>query len=209
MINVMIVEDQKMIRGLLEIYVNSDTRYHLVQSIANAAEAPKYCRYTPVDIILMDVMTENGESGLDAAVVIKKEFPKIKIVIVTSLLDERILTKAREIGADSLWYKDVSPEELMDVVERTLDGEHVFLDQTPKVPIGYTDNHAFTKKEKEVLTYLVKGMSYPQIAACMGVEVDAVKYHIRNMLQKTGMKNKLQLTLAVQNAKIIVPDIEL
>lgn len=54
-----------------------------------------------------------------------------------------------------------------------------------------------------MLRYLVRGLSYGKIAEAMGVEVTTVKYHVTNMLQKTNLENKLQLALAVSNAKMI------
>ena len=54
-----------------------------------------------------------------------------------------------------------------------------------------------------MLRYLLRGLSYTRIAAEMGVEMSTVKFHVANMLQKTGMENKLQLALAVSEAKMI------
>lgn len=104
--NVLIVEDQDMPRQLLEIYLNSSEQFHHLLSITNASSALSVCKTNPVDLILMDVMTELGHSGLDAAEEIKKEFPKIKIIIVTSMPEYSWLERARNIGVDSFWYKD-------------------------------------------------------------------------------------------------------
>ena len=57
--------------------------------------------------------------------------------------------------------------------------------------------------QRKVLRYLVQGLSYGKIAEAMGVEVTTVKYHVTNMLQKTNLENKLQLALAVSEAKMI------
>lgn len=70
--NVLIVEDQMMPRQLLEIFIGSSEQYTLAASISNAALAIKFCRNQKIDLILMDVMTEFGESGLDASEEIKR-----------------------------------------------------------------------------------------------------------------------------------------
>ena len=72
---VLIVEDQEMPRQLFEIFVKSDPRYTLVASISNAELAIDFCSHGEIDLILMDVMTELGNSGLDAAESIKKAYP--------------------------------------------------------------------------------------------------------------------------------------
>lgn len=105
-------------------------------SIPGANLAPELCRQQPVDLILMDVQTENRENGLSAAAQIKKEHPRIKIVIVTSLLDAEVLRQAKLLGTDCLWYKDGSQEKLMEIVRQTLSGEHIFPDAPPVTQIG-------------------------------------------------------------------------
>lgn len=199
----MIVEDQKMIRTLLENYINKEDGYRVVFSLSAARQAPGLCGEAKIDLILMDVQTERRENGLEAAKKIKELFPETKIVIVTSLVDFEVLKKAKAFGADSLWYKDTDEEALMDVVRRTVSGEHIFPDSPPVIEIGTAKSTEFTKTELSVLRYLVKGLSYSRIAEEMGVEVTTIKYHVTNMLQKTNFKNKLQLALAVSNEKFI------
>ncbi len=203
MINIMIVEDQKMIRSLLEGYIKKVAEYRLAASISGANQAPELCDSIAVDLILMDVQTEHRENGLLAAEKIKQSHPNIKIVIITSLVDFEVLKKAKAVGADSLWYKDADEATLMDIIRRTLSGEQFFPDAPPAVEIGTAMSTEFTKAEHHVLRYLVRGMSYGKIAEAMGIEVTTVKYHVANMLQKTNFENKLQLALAVSNSKLI------
>ena len=199
----MIVEDQKMIRSLLESYIEKEPGYRVVSSVAGAGRALELCEEIRVDLILMDVQTEHRENGLFAAAKIKQSFPQIKTVIVTSLVDYDVLKKAKKLGADSLWYKDTDEATLMDIVRRTVSGEHIFPDSPPEVEIGTAKSTEFTKTELVVLRHLVRGLSYSRIAEEMGIEVTTVKYHVTNMLQKTNFKNKLQLALAVSDAKFI------
>ena len=130
--NVLIVEDQRMARESMESYIRKSGQYRLVDSIANAALAEMCCTRQPVDLVLMDVCTENDESGFVATKDIKSRFPNLKVIIVTSMLDAGYLNRAREVGADSIYFKDVSQMELMKVVERTMSGESVYPDKTPE-----------------------------------------------------------------------------
>ena len=131
--NVLIVEDQDMPRELFEIYINASENFHHLLSVANAAAAPSVCRTSQVDLILMDVMTELGHSGLDAAEEIKRQFPNIKIIIVTSMPEYSWLERARKIGVDSFWYKDGQKESILDLMERTMAGECIYPDETPLI----------------------------------------------------------------------------
>ena len=200
---VMIVEDQPMIRSLLESYFPVEGGHQIVASIPGAKQAVEICRVTPVDLILMDVQTQNRENGLIAVRKIKAVHPQIKIIVVTSLVDNAVLEQAKSAGADSLWYKDSAKNRLMEIVRQTMAGEHIFPDAPPPVRIGIAKSTEFTKTELKVLRYLLRGMSYPRIASEMGIEVSTIKFHVANMLQKTGLKNKLQLALAVSEVKMI------
>ena len=200
---VMIVEDQPMIRSLLESYFRAEDGHRIVASIPGAKQAVGVCRVSVVDLILMDVQTQHRENGLTAVREIKAMHPTIKIVVVTSLIDSAILKEAKAAGADSLWYKDSTKNRLMEVVRQTMAGEHIFPDAPPTVEIGRAKSTEFTKTELKVLRYLLRGLSYTRIASEMGVEMSTVKFHVSNMLQKTGLENKLQLALAVSEVKMI------
>lgn len=197
---VMIVEDQTMIRSLLESYFRAEDGYRITASIPGAKQAVEMCRTNSVDLILMDVQTENRENGLIAVRQIKAIQPKSKIIVVTSLIDGAVLDEAKKAG---VWYKDSTQKRLMDVVRQTLEGEHIFPDAPPTVEIGMAKSTEFTKTELKVLRHLLRGLSYTRIAAEMGCEMSTVKFHVSNMLQKTGLENKLQLALAVSDVKLI------
>ena len=200
---VMIVEDQTMIRSLLESYFCAEDGHQIVASISGAKQAVEVCRTTQVDLILMDVQTEHRENGLTAVRQIKAMHPEIVIVVVTSLIDGAVLEEAKAAGADSLWYKDSEKNRLMEVVRQTVAGEHIFPDAPPTVEVGMAKSTEFTKTELKVLRQLLRGLSYTRIAAEMGCEMSTVKFHVANMLQKTGLENKLQLALAVSDVKLI------
>ena len=202
--NVLIVEDQRMARESMESYIHQSGQYRLVNSIANAALAEMCCTSQPVDLVLMDVCTENDESGFEATKKIKARFPDIKVIIVTSMLDCGYLARAREVGADSIWFKDVSRDELMAVVERTMNGESVFPDKTPEVRLGNTTNYEFSEAELRVLRLLVEGMTYRQMAEALGVTVDTVEAHVSSMLSKTGFSSKTKLAAVVISKRLIV-----
>lgn len=204
--NIMIVEDQKMILSLLEMYIKSNPEYQVVSKIQDAKQALSSLYHVKVDLILMDVMTQNGSSGLDATKDIKKLFPNIKVIIVTSMVDDFVLSKAKEVGADSLWYKDISQEELITVIDKTISGESLFPEAVPQVFVGEATNYDFTKQEKEILRYLIKGYTYQQIADEIFVKVETVKFHVKNMLNKTGCSDKLELAIEVVKSKCIAPD---
>ena len=204
MINVLIIEDQRMMRETMETYIKQTEGYRLSGSFSAASDAEKFCTSHSVDLVLMDVCTENDESGFDATKVLKARFPKIKVVIVTSMLDASYLNRAKEVGADSIYFKDVSQTELMKVVELTMNGKSIYPDKTPEVQIGNIKSSDFTEAEIKVLRLLVEGMTYKEMAEQLGVTTDCVKKHISSMLSKTGYPSKTKLTAMVVSKRLIV-----
>ena len=204
MVKVMIVEDQPMVRLAMEQYLASGKCYQTVASISNAAMAEAVCRKCGADLILMDICTEEDESGLAAAKKIKKALPWVKIVMITSMVEFGFLEKAKEAGADSFWYKDATPEELLAVMDRTMEGESVYPDTTPEVMVGTAKSCEFTRAEIEVLRVVVEGNSYKRIAETLEISHETVKWHISNMLRKTNFDSKTKLAVAVTQKNLII-----
>ena len=161
---VLIVEDQRMPRENMERIISDSTSYELAASISSAELAVIKCQRHHIDLVLMDVCTTGSKDGIDAAAEIKKQFPSIKIIIVTSMVEVGYLDRAKAAGADSFWYKDVSRETLIDVIDRTMSGEHIFPDKSPVVQLGHTSSAEFTAKEIEVLRLVCDGLEYSEIA---------------------------------------------
>lgn len=204
MIKVLIVEDQPMMSELMASYIAGADGYALAGTLDRAGLAEKFCASNMVDLVLMDICTGNDESGFEATAAIKARFPKIKVIIVTSMLDVDYIDRAKEVGADSLWYKDISQTELMKVTEMTMNGCSVFPDKTPEVRIGAASSYEFSKAEIRVLRLLVEGMTYKEMAEELNISVETVISHIRNMLQKTGFTSKTKLAALVMSKRLIV-----
>lgn len=89
--HVLVVDDQAIPRQLFENIINASGQYTLAASVDSASVADVYCAKMPVDLILMDVVMSGGINGIEAAARIKKSYPRIKILIVTSMPDGKIL----------------------------------------------------------------------------------------------------------------------
>ncbi len=203
-VNVLIVEDQDIPRELFEIYIKSSERFHHLLSISSASAALSVCKAGKVDLILMDVMTELDRSGLDAAEEIKRQFPQIKIIIVTSMPEYSWLSRAKEIGVDSFWYKDGQKSGILDVMERTMAGERIFPDETPLIRIGNATNHEFTERELDVLKELTTGDTNAEIAKRLFISVATVKSHIQHLMEKTGFKTRTELVAEARGLGIVI-----
>lgn len=208
MTKVLIVEDQKMAQENMEAIINSNENYTLTGIISNAADAELFCMRGGVDLILMDVCTARDENGIDACSVIKKKFPKIKVIVVTSMAEHTFIEKAKEAKADSFWYKDASDGELISVMDKTMAGEHIFPDKTPEVRLGLTTSYELTGSELEVLRALMQSTSDEDAALMLGCTKANIRWHLGKILDKTGYRTRMELLIAVaqKNLIIVSPD---
>ncbi|MCQ2467560.1 MAG: response regulator transcription factor [Clostridia bacterium] len=204
---VMIVDDQNMPRQLFEMIVNSSDNYTLVKSIQSAAAADMYVLSNDIDLIIMDIVMADGSNGLDAAAEIKKLKPAIKILIVTSMPEVSFLERAREAGVDSFWYKEVEDKPLLDVMDRTMAGEHVYPDKTPEVKLGLASCSDLTERELEVLRVLSTGCSDQEIADALHISFATVRTHINHMLEKTGFATRTELAINARISGTVIPEI--
>ena len=205
MTRVLLVEDTKMGRDCITGYIDSSDRYELVSTIANAGMAEMTVMRLPVDLILMDYRTANNEDGIEAAAAIKRHFPKIKIIIVTSMTSVDLIDRARKAGADSFWYKETSDTELLEVMDRTMNGESIYPDTTPVIQIGNAASTEVTPMQLEVLRLVVAGYSNPAIAEMLHISPDNVKWHLKELYQKTGYSDRVSLVGAVIDKAFIIP----
>ena len=208
MTNVLIVEDQKMAQENMEAIIKTNENYTLAGIIPNAADAELFCMRGGVDLILMDVCTARDESGIEACAVIKKKFPKIMVIVVTSMAEHTFIEKARAARADSFWYKDASHGELISVMDRTMAGERIFPDNTPEVKLGLTTSYELTQSELDVLRALMQSTSDEDAANMLGCTKANIRWHLGKILDKTGYRTRMELLIAVaqKNLIIVTPD---
>lgn len=206
MFNVMVVEDQAMPRQLFESFIKYSPDYQLVYSIKNADMADIYCEKTRIDLILMDICTQMNASGLEAAKRIKEKHPEIKIIIVTSMPEVSYIKRAKAAGADSFWYKEISEQSIIELMDKTMAGESVYPDSTPVVPFGLTDSENFTEREFDVLRELTSGDTNAAIGERLGMSKHTVRDYIQTMLEKTGFRSRTELAVKARESGIVILD---
>jgi len=205
MVNVLLVEDSKITRDMVKGYIHGSPGYTIVAMLENAANAEIVCMNGNIDLVLMDVCTADDESGLEASAKIKKHDSAIRIIIMTSMPEYSFIQKARNAGCDSFWYKEYGEPELLEVMDRTMRGERVYPVETPVVTVGLAGSNELTERELDVLRQLTLGHKYDEIAENLNVSENTVKYHIKNLLMKTGYRSTLQLVVDVVDKRLILP----
>lgn len=202
---VLIVEDQALARSYLISCVEKCADCEVACALTCAETAPQKCDEDGISLVLMDICTERDSDGLAAAEKIKKRHPNIKVVMVTSMLEGRFLDRAKQIGADSFWYKDAPSEDLVSVIEGTLAGKAYWPDSTPHVQLGRALSCDLSDQELETLRLLCEGNSNAEIAEKLNIAESSVRTYINRMLTKTGYESRNRLIIAAVSKRLIVP----
>lgn len=201
---VLIVDDDPFARQLLGMFISQSENYELAGTLISAALAEASVANRKVDLILMDVCTAMNANGIDAAEAIKKKYPEIKIIVITSQPEYSYITRARAVGVDSFWYKTVVQEEFLTLLDRTMAGERIFPDTTPTLNIGAALSVEFTESELKVLRLVVAGERDQDIAEELGVSINTVRTHLRVMMDKTGIRSRTALAVRVRDAGFVI-----
>ena len=201
---VLIVDDDPFARQLLGMFISQSENYEFAGTLISAALAQASVANRKVDLILMDVCTAMNANGIDAAEAIKKKYPEIKIIVITSQPEYSYITRARAVGVDSFWYKTVVQEEFLTLLDRTMAGERIFPDTTPTLNIGAALSVEFTESELKVLRLVVAGERDQDIAEELGVSINTVRTHLRVMMDKTGIRSRTALAVRVRDAGFVI-----
>jgi len=203
---IMIVDDQFVSREMFKLYIDQCPNYEVVYCIDTAMFADTYVLKDDLDLIIMDILMEDGSNGLDAAEKIKKLKPNIKIIAVTSMPEISWMDRAKKIGIDSFWYKEVSEKTILEIIERTLAGESIYPEETPEVKLGLTKSTELTPREIQVLRLLTTGVGNDEIAERLNISQNTVKTHIKHLLDKTGFTSRTQLAIQARITGFVIED---
>ena len=200
MVKIIVVEDQGILRDSISYQISSTPDYEVVAKISDASEAYNYAKRLNPDLILMDVFTENGNDGIENATKIKKDFPNIKIIIMTGMPELTYIKRARDGKIDSFIYKNTSSNDLLAIISSTLLGYSTY----PKEEKNLINDADLTKREFEVLQLICNGYDQKTISEKLFISLNTVKTHISSLLTKTGFESVHKLAIyAVSNGYII------
>ncbi len=204
---VVIVDDEMISRGYMELFIKPSRRYEIAASLPFAADALAWCRKNePPDLIIFDVMMASGVDGLTAAAEIKRDFPRVRTIVTTSMADTDWLEKARRAGVESFWFKTYSEMSLLEVMDRTMAGESVYPGAPPGVALGNLPAAELTVRQREVLRLMVEGLSNREIGEKLCLSPATVKDYLDDLMEKSGIHSRTALVAQASRLGIVVSD---
>lgn len=208
-IRVVVADDQNISRGFFEMYVRAAVGYELTAGFRTAQEAVNFVEEHEVDLLILDVMMQDGIDGITAAGLIKAKHPEVKIILTTSASETNWEERAREIGVESFWYKEYDEHGIQEIMDRTMRGESVYPGSTPNVQFGRVTRDELTERELEVLRELTASLTNEEIADKLCISVNTVKRHLQNIMEKTGFGSRLELAMNAKSLGLVVSEDDL
>ena len=212
-LRILLADDHQIFLDGLGLLLSHQEEIEIVATAQNGKEVLEILKSQPCDIALLDIHMPLL-NGIEATKVIKKNYPHIKVLILTMDNELRLLQSVMEAGASGYLLKTTGGEELKNAILRAARGEDFFTDNLAK---GYarqlnkksilhandTSEQALSKRELEILTLISQEFSNEQIAQKLFISPQTVYTHRKNLMKKTGAKNSPGLVwFALKNGLI-------
>jgi DNA-binding NarL/FixJ family response regulator len=215
-IGVLIADDQALVRAGFRMILEADESIRVVSEASDGAQAIEASRRTRPDIVLMDIRMPVMD-GLEATrrIVAGKDPPRV-LMLTTFDLDEYIFD-ALVAGASGFLLKDVAPEELVAGVRTIAQGDSLlspsvtrrlieaFVRDHPRTPPQPAGLEELTARELEILGLVARGLSNAEIAEHLVVSSTTVKTHVARVLDKLGLRDRVQAVVLAYETGVIRP----
>ncbi|KAB8191964.1 response regulator [Nonomuraea phyllanthi] len=209
---VLVVDDDDLMRAGLRALLSSDESIEVVGEAADGREAEEHARRLTPDVILMDVRMP-GVDGITATRRITRSAPAARVLILTTFEDDEYIFGALAAGASGFLLKRTRPEELINAVHVIATGESLLSPAVTRTVIdkmGWSQpNHRLlsplTSREREVLTLIGRGLSNAEIAGELTVEESTVKTHVKRILAKANLRDRVQAVILAYESGLVRP----
>ena len=204
MYRVLLVDDENMLLDSLEIILSINDM-EIVGKAHDGHEALKIHKGTECDVALVD-LNMKGMGGIELIGHMKKDYPGIKILVLTTFYDDKNITDAITNGADGYLLKDSGKDAILGAVSQLMSGVNVL---DPKVMARLTslmnkntsdDLYVeMTEREREIAGLLAEGLTNRQIADKLYISEGTVKNYISSIYDKTGIHDRVKLVVALSS----------
>jgi DNA-binding NarL/FixJ family response regulator len=215
-VRVMIVDDDELMRAGLRAVLSSDESIEVVGEAADGREAPPVARTTQPHIVLMDIRMPDVD-GIAATRNVLASAPDARVVILTTFEQDDYVFGALREGASGFLLKRTSPEDLVKAIHTVARGDSLLspsvtrmvVDRMARQPPPDAAAHKrlehLTPREREVLELIARGLSNTEIASALVVEESTVKTHVKRILGKLRLRDRVQAVIFAYESGFTTP----
>lgn len=208
MIRVVIADDHPLLREGLRRILEFEEGIQVVAEVGDGQGAINVAHNLEFDILLMD-LNMPGVNGLDACRVIRREKPEIGILVLTVDDSDEKVFQVLQLGVAGYLLKDVVPETLVESIRKVYAGEPILAPTVTEKLLDQLSNNqpkdhfGLSKRELEILSYVVKGASNKDIGTTLFISEKTVKNHLSNIFRKLEVEDRTQAALKAVKLKMV------
>jgi DNA-binding NarL/FixJ family response regulator len=215
-VRVLIVDDDDLMRAGLKSVLASDDAVEVVGEIGDGRAAVQSTREHRPDVVLMDIRMP-GLDGIAATRDVLAASPAVKVVMLTTFEDDEYIFGALNAGASGFLLKRTRPEELIAAIHTIAAGDSLLspsvtrrvIDRMAREPpVELSPNRrldSLTPREREVLEFVARGLSNGEIASALFVEESTVKSHVKRILMKLRLRDRVQAVIFAYESGVTRP----
>lgn len=202
-IRVMLVDDHDMVRRGLAVFLETFDDFLLVGEASTGHDAVRLCETAKPDVVLMDLLLPDMD-GVTTTQTIRRTYPNIQVVALTSYKEEELVQAALQAGAIAYLLKNATIDALAQAIRAAYKGLPTLAPEATQALIGAATRsvpHSYnlSERERDVLSLIVEGQTNRQIASQLSLSNSTVKFHVSNILSKLGVASRTEAaSLALQ-----------
>jgi DNA-binding NarL/FixJ family response regulator len=214
-VRVLLVDDDDLMRAGLQSVLATDESIEVVGEAADGLEAVDRVRALTPDVVLMDVRMPDLD-GISATREVLVTSEEVKVVILTTFEEDDYIFGALTAGASGFLLKRTSPEELIAAIKTIAAGDSLLspsvtrrvIDRMARQPAPDASSerlNELTPREREVLEAVARGLSNSEIAAALVIEESTVKTHVKRILMKLRLRDRVQAVIFAYESGLTSP----
>ena len=217
-VRLVIADDHTIFRDGLRRLLESEPEFQVVGEAADGIEAIALVKQFNPDVLLLDLAMPRMP-GLEALRELFSAGSTVRVILLTAAIEKRQIVEALQMGARGVVLKDSATQLLLKSIRTVMNGQFwvgreavadmvQYLRERADTDAQSTPGKAYgiTRRELEILTTIVSGLSNKEIAHKFSLSEDTVKHHLTNIFDKVGVSSRLELALFAINNKIVTPD---
>ncbi|MFI2712141.1 response regulator [Micromonospora sp. NPDC018662] len=212
-IDVLIVDDDELIRVGLRAIVDAQPDLRVVGEAADGAAVPPLVAKLRPRVVLMDVRMPAIDGIQATRRLLAASTDPPRVLVVTTFANDEYVYEALRAGASGFLLKRARPAEVAEAIRVVAAGESLLFPAAIRQLVGAYGRHGgdrlaaarLTEREAEVLRLMAAGLSNPEIAARLVVGGETVKTHVGNVLAKLGVRDRTQAVIAAYESGFVVP----
>lgn len=206
LIKVVLADDHQLVRKGFRALLSEIPGIAIVGDAANGLELLELLKKIPADVALLDVEMP-VMNGIEACGKIHTQFPDIKVIILTMRNEASIVKQSVANGARGFLFKNTSPEELQEAIEKVAEGQTYFSSEVTMLLLSQPQVNSvlasLTEREIEIIRLVTEGLSSTEIGEKLFISPRTVDTHRNNILQKLDLPNVAALVRFAMQHKLI------